>query len=37
MNGEDEDVVVGLLPNLTRAVETWMREGTEEAMNEFNQ
>jgi PTH1 family peptidyl-tRNA hydrolase len=37
MNGEDEDVVVGLLPNLTRAVETWMSEGTEEAMNEFNQ
>ena len=37
MDGEDEDVVVGLLPGLTRAVETWMREGVEEAMNEFNQ
>ena len=37
MKGEDEDVVVGLLPDLTRAVETWMSVGTEEAMNECNQ
>lgn len=36
MKGDDEDVVVGLLPELTKAVETWMSEGPEEAMNEFN-
>jgi peptidyl-tRNA hydrolase, PTH1 family len=33
---EDEDVVVGLLPELTGAVETWLAEGTEAAMNRFN-
>lgn len=33
---EDEDVVVGLLPELTRAVELWLAEGVEAAMNRFN-
>ena len=33
---EDEDVVVGLLPELTRAVEVWLAEGTEAAMGRFN-
>ncbi len=37
MDDEDEDVVVALLPGLTKAVEAWMSEGTEAAMNEFNQ
>lgn len=32
----DEDVVVGLLPELTEAVEAWIREGTEAVMNRFN-
>jgi PTH1 family peptidyl-tRNA hydrolase len=32
----DEEVIVGLLPELTRAVEVWMGEGTEAAMNRFN-
>lgn len=32
----EEDVVVGLLPELTRAVEAWIAEGTEAAMNRFN-
>jgi PTH1 family peptidyl-tRNA hydrolase len=36
MPEEDEDVVVGLLPELTRAVEIWMTEGVEAAMNRFN-
>jgi len=36
MPEEDEDVVVGLLPDLTHAVETWMVEGIEAAMNRFN-
>lgn len=33
---EDEDVVVGLLPRLTEAVELWLTEGTQAAMNRFN-
>ena len=33
---EYEDVVVGLLPELTRAVELWLEEGVEAAMNRFN-
>ncbi len=37
MDGDDEDVVVTLLPGLTKAVEAWMSVGMEEAMNEFNQ
>jgi len=32
----DEDVVVGLLPELTHAVEAWMTEGVEAAMSRFN-
>ena len=36
MPEEDEDVVVGLLPELTGAVEVWMNEGNEAAMNRFN-
>jgi len=36
MPEEDEEVVVGLLPDLTEAVESWLSEGTEAAMNRFN-
>lgn len=36
MPEEDEDVVVGLLPELVTAVEVWLREGIEAAMNRFN-
>lgn len=36
MPEEDEDTVVGLLPELTEAVEVWMKEGVEAAMNRFN-
>lgn len=36
MPEEDEDVVVGLLPELTEAVEVWIAEGIEPAMNRFN-
>ena len=36
MPREDEEVVVGLLPELTQAVEAWLEEGTEAAMNRFN-
>ena len=36
MPEEDEEVVVGLLPGLTEAVEVWVAEGTEAAMNRFN-
>lgn len=36
MPEEDEDVVVALLPDLTRAVEVWMTEGAEAVMNRFN-
>lgn len=36
MPGEDEEAVVELLPEVTRAVETWIVEGVEEAMNRFN-
>ena len=32
----EEEVVVGLLPELTEAVETWLVDGTEAAMNRFN-
>jgi PTH1 family peptidyl-tRNA hydrolase len=33
---EDEDAVVALLPELTKAVETWISEGVEAAMSRFN-
>jgi PTH1 family peptidyl-tRNA hydrolase len=36
MPEEDEDVVVGLLPELTEAVGLWLDEGVEAAMNRFN-
>jgi PTH1 family peptidyl-tRNA hydrolase len=36
MPGEDEEIVVGLLPQLTQAVEVWVAEGVEAAMNRFN-
>ena len=36
MPEQDEEVVVGLLPELTKAVEAWVDEGTEAAMNRFN-
>lgn len=36
MPEEDEDVVVGLLPELTEAMEVWIDEGIEAAMNRFN-
>jgi len=28
--------VIGLLPDLSEAVEVWVREGIEEVMNQFN-
>ena len=36
MPEEEEDVVVGLLPELSDAVRVWLEEGTEAAMNRFN-
>jgi peptidyl-tRNA hydrolase, PTH1 family len=36
MPEEDEDVVVGLLPELTEAVRAWIDEGVEAAMSRFN-
>lgn len=36
MPEEDEEIVVGLLPELTRAVETWVTEGIEAAMSRHN-
>ena len=36
MPPEDEEVVTALLPELTQAVECWIEEGTEAAMNRFN-
>ena len=36
MPDEDEDVVVGLLPELGEAVATWAEEGVAVAMNRFN-
>ena len=32
----DEEVVVALLPELTKAVERWIHDGSEAAMNRFN-
>jgi hypothetical protein len=37
MPDKDEDVVVDLLPTMTGAIEVWLDEGTEAAMNRFNQ
>ena len=36
MPQDDEDVVVGLLPELSEAVAVWIDEGVEAAMNRFN-
>lgn len=36
MPEEDEDVVVGLLPELSTAVAVWAAEGIDTAMNRFN-
>ena len=36
MSGADEEVVVGLLPELARGVETWIAEGAEAAMRRCN-
>ncbi len=36
MAPEDEDVILGLLPDLVRGVEVWGMEGMESAMNSFN-
>ncbi len=36
MEAEDEDRVLELLSTLSDAVDLWIREGTEPAMNEFN-
>ena len=36
MSEADESTVVGLLPELSEAVEVWMRDGIEEVMNQFN-
>lgn len=36
MPPEDEATVVELLPELTHAVEVWLRDGLQEAMNRFN-
>ncbi|MGD8319141.1 MAG: aminoacyl-tRNA hydrolase [Gemmatimonadota bacterium] len=36
MPAEDEEEVVALLPELTQAVEAWLSEGIEAAMNRFN-
>jgi PTH1 family peptidyl-tRNA hydrolase len=36
MPEQDEDAVVALLPELTQAVELWISEGSEAAMNHFN-
>ena len=36
MSPGDEDVILGLLPELVKGVEVWGIEGTETAMNGFN-
>jgi PTH1 family peptidyl-tRNA hydrolase len=36
MPAEDEDVVLGLLPDLTEGVRVWVEEGAEAAMNRIN-
>jgi peptidyl-tRNA hydrolase len=36
MPAEEEEQVVALLPQLTRAIETWVGEGVEAAMSGFN-
>jgi len=36
MGPDDEDVILGLLPELVKGVEVWGMEGIEAAMNRFN-
>ena len=36
MDSADEDVILGLLPELVRGVEVWGVEGMETAMNDYN-
>jgi len=36
MPDEDEDIVVGLLPDLVKALDVWMTEGMEAAMSRYN-
>lgn len=36
MPKDDEDIVVGLLPDLTPGVQVWIEEGAEAAMNRIN-
>ena len=36
MPDEDEDIVVGLLPDLVEALDVWMTEGMEAAMSRYN-
>lgn len=36
MPREDEEAVIALLPDLVRAVEAWVEEGTETALSRFN-
>lgn len=36
MPEEDEETIVDLLPEVTRAVEAWISEGADAAMNRFN-
>jgi PTH1 family peptidyl-tRNA hydrolase len=36
MSTEDEEAVIALLPDLARAIEAWIEEGTETAMSRYN-
>ena len=36
MDSDDEDMVLGLLPELVKGVEVWGNEGVEVAMDRFN-
>lgn len=33
---EERETIMGLMPTLTEAIETWLRDGVEIAMNKFN-
>ena len=36
MDGEEEEVLLNMLPEVVKAVEVWIREGVEAAMNRYN-
>jgi PTH1 family peptidyl-tRNA hydrolase len=36
MPAEDEDIIVGLLPDMSTACKVWLEDGVAEAMNRFN-